>query len=75
MSVKSRVENLEGATGAGAPCSLCERRAESVERSPVLRPGLVETPGDTYTMSCPRCGAPFTLQVVYVSTRSEGVNV
>lgn len=69
MSIKSRVENLEGARGAGESCPLCERRAASVESSPVMRAGLTETPGDSYTANCPRCGAPFTLQVVYVSRK------
>lgn len=67
MSVVRRVEKLEGATGACEPCPMCERRAASVERSPVMRPGFVEEPGETYTMNCPRCSAPFTLRVVYVS--------
>jgi endogenous inhibitor of DNA gyrase (YacG/DUF329 family) len=67
VSVKKRVESLEGATGAGESCPLCERRAESVESSPVLREGFVETAGDSYTMNCPRCGSPFTINVVYVS--------
>ena len=70
MSIKSKVERLERAAGvAGAPCELCERRAASVEASPVMRPGLVETPGDTYTLDCPGCGRPFTLQVVYVERK------
>jgi endogenous inhibitor of DNA gyrase (YacG/DUF329 family) len=69
MSIESRVARLERASGADGPCPLCERRAASVESSPVLRPGLVETPGDTYTLNCPGCGTPFTLQVVYVERK------
>lgn len=69
MSIESRVARLERADDTGGPCPLCERRAASVESSPVLRPDLVETPGDTYTLNCPRCGSPFTLQVVYVEQR------
>lgn len=69
MSIESRVAKLERASDTGGPCPLCERRAERVESSPVMRPGLVETPGETYTLNCPRCGRPFTLQVVYVGRR------
>jgi endogenous inhibitor of DNA gyrase (YacG/DUF329 family) len=69
VSIESRVAKLERASDAGAPCPLCERRAATVKSSPVLRPGLVETPGETYTMNCPRCGRPFTLQVVYVAQK------
>jgi endogenous inhibitor of DNA gyrase (YacG/DUF329 family) len=70
MSLSNRVEKIEAKTGrAGEPCPLCERRAESVERSPVMRWGFVEMPGDSYTLNCPRCGAPFTIQVVYVSRK------
>jgi hypothetical protein len=69
MGVKSRVESLERATGNGQPCALCERRAAEVERSPVMREGFVENPGDTYELNCPGCGSPFTLQIVYVEQR------
>lgn len=70
MRLLNRVEKSEREAGcAGGVCVMCERRAESVEASPVMRPGLVETPGDTYTLNCPGCGRPFTLQVVYVERR------
>lgn len=69
MSVKNRVERLERRGGAGGPCALCERRAAAVESSPVLRPGFVETPGASYTLHCPGCGSPFTVQVVFVELR------
>ncbi len=70
MSLSNRVGKIEAQTGrTGAACALCERRAASVEASPVMRPGFVETPDDTYTMSCPSCGASFTIQIVYVTPR------
>lgn len=69
MNIKNRVDRLEGASGAGESCPMCERRAASVESSPVMLAGLAKTPDDTYTLNCPRCGAPFTIQVVYVSRK------
>lgn len=71
MSISRRVEKLERAGGSGEPCPMCERRAASVESSPVMRAGFAETPGDTYAANCPRCHAPFTIQVVYVEQRRE----
>lgn len=65
MTIGRRLERLERERGGG-PCPMCERRAASVEASPVMRPGFVESPGDTYELNCPGCGSPFTLQVVYV---------
>ena len=60
---------LERRTAPPGPCALCERRAAEVERSPVLRRGFAENPGDTYTLNCPGCGSPFTIQIVYVERR------
>lgn len=70
MRLSNRVEKLEREAGcAGGVCVVCERRAASVEASPVMRFGFVENPGDTYELNCPGCGSPFTLQVVYVEQK------
>ena len=50
-STTRRGERLEQRIGANGPCALCERRAAEVERSPVMRHGFVENPGDTYTLN------------------------
>lgn len=66
MNFRTRVERLERWGGRGGPCALCERRAAEVERSPIMREGFVENPGDIYPMNCSGCGSPFTIQIVYV---------
>ena len=69
MNFRARVKRMERWGRGGGPCALCESRAAEVERSPVMREGFVENPGDTYELNCPGCGSPFTLQIVYVEQR------
>jgi hypothetical protein len=71
MSLSNRVEKLERTTVGGGPCAMCERRAESIQSSPVMRAGFTEEPGDSYSLNCPGCGSPFTVDVVYVSRKGE----
>ena len=72
MSLQSRVERLERAIGAdGAPCPDCARR-EAKAREPGQsydRRRFEETSRHSMSSNCPRCGRPFTVDLVVIMPR------
>jgi len=71
MSLSNRVERLERVTVGGGPCPMCERRAERVEQSPVMQFGFTESPDSSFSLTCPGCGSPFTVDVIIYSREGE----
>lgn len=71
MNLSRRVDKLEAASGGGGPCSMCERRAERVEQSPVMQFGFTESPDSSFSLTCPGCGSPFTVDVIIYSREGE----
>ena len=69
--LQSRVDRLERECGRlPGPCPLCERRERTL--APAAIPGTREEIINTVTWDCPRCGRPFTFNVVYVDWARPG---
>ena len=70
MNLRRRVEKLEHATGARG-CYLCaQREAKAQDAGPSYdRARFEETSRHSMSLDCPRCGRPFTVDLVVIMPR------